>query len=42
MDGAQPGRAAITAVGGPGNLLGNRLCAITGLLNPPTPGVRTG
>jgi hypothetical protein len=32
----------ITAVRGPGNLLGNLLCAITGLLNPPTGGVRTG
>src|SRR4051794_26524493 len=32
----------ITAVRGPGNLLGNLLCALTGLLNPPTPGVRTG
>jgi hypothetical protein len=32
----------ITAIRGPGNLLGNLLCAITGLLNPPTPGLRTG
>ena len=27
----------ITAVPGPGNLLGNLLCAIAGLLNPPSP-----
>jgi hypothetical protein len=30
----------IDAVPGPGNLLGNLLCAITGLLDPQTAGVR--
>ena len=32
----------ITAIRGPGNLLGNLLCAVAGLLNPPTPGLRSG